>query len=560
MRWTVGTKLVSAITVILVGLAVLGLLSLVNLGKINDQVEELGKEWLNGVETMSNIKIELQEMTNLHYQTLTTENAADKQAASEKLAALMPSIEANVSKYEATLSGDDDQKLNEKLTGAWAAFKENYAAASGGGTSEAQSQKASEAFNALNAAVDELIQFNHAGAQQSVLDSKHIFEGSQSFVFYLGVIILLLGAALSTILIRNITKPLKLTSEVLDRIAMGDLSVSPPVTNRRDEFGTLLKKLGDTLVTLRRSVRQMQDSAAVLAMSSQQLSGGSEQNKGAAERIAESVSQVAANSENQAKSAAECDRVMEEMAEGVGRIAETTSEVAELSAGASAAATTGTQRIVNVTERMSALEQSMGRAGKQVEDLVAKSQQIGEVAGIIGEIATRTNLLALNAAIEAARAGEHGAGFAVVAGEVRKLATQTNDSVERVHALVTEVREQVGTMAGLMTSSIREAQAGSEAVGEAETAFRQIASASYEVSTRVQEAAAAAEQLAASSEEVSASVSSIGHMASMTASMTQEAAASAQEQLAFSEELAGSAGTLAGVASELKQAVSAFKL
>lgn len=559
MRWTVGKKLVGAFSAIIIAFAALGFMSLVNMDRMNKQTQEIGEDWLVGVESMSNIKIELQQITNLYYQSLLTADAAEKKKTTGQIAEIFPKIDTTINTYAGTVINDKDRGLYDQLLQSWNAFKTSFASATQ--TSDSKTaQQSTEAFAELDKNVDNMIEFNHNEAQKNVKDSKDLFHSSASFVFYIGLAILLLAAALSWLLIRNITRPLKQTTDALSKVAAGDLSFAPLTSGRSDEFGTLIVKLNDTLAGLRQSVQHMQQSATVLSLSANQLSEGSDQNSGAANRIAESVTLVASNSESQAKSAAECDRVMEEMAEGVGRIAETTSEVAELSAGASSAASTGTQRIRHLSERMNALETTMGQAGRQISDLVAKSHRIGEVTAIIGEIATRTNLLALNAAIEAARAGEHGAGFAVVAGEVRKLATQTNDSVGNVYALITEVREQVEAMSGLMRSSIDEVQAGSQAVGEAEAAFNQIASASYEVSSRVQEAAAAAEQLAASSEEVSASVSSIGHMASKTASMTQEAAASAEEQLAFSEELASSAGTLAGVATELKQAVSKFKL
>lgn len=560
MNWTVGKKMVAAFSAIVIALAALGFISLVNMSFMNKQSQEIGNDWLSGVESMSSIKINLLEITNLYYQSLMAADAAAKKKAVDQLTALFPRIEKSVKGYKNSVANEDDNKLYTSLQQDWEQFKASYAASSQNAGGADSSSKAGEAFTKLEKDVDQLIAFNHDGAVKSVKDNDKLFKSSASLVFYLGIAIVLLAIVLSWSMIRNITVPLKQTTEALGRVAAGDLQITSIETKRSDEFGTLLRRLNDTVAKLRGSVRQMQDSASVLATSAVQLSGGSEQNKGASGKIAESVSLIASNSENQAKSAAECDRVMEEMAEGVGRIAETTTEVAELSAGAAAAATTGTDRIVNVTERMASLEQTVALAGKQITNLVAKSHQIGEVTGIIGEIASRTNLLALNAAIEAARAGEHGAGFAVVAGEVRKLANQTNESVGNVYTLITEVREQVESMSALMNASIEEVQAGSTAVNEAAAAFKQIASASYDVSSRVQEAAAAAEQLAASSEEVSASVSNIGHMASTTASMTQEAAASAEEQLAFSEELSSSSRTLSGIAAELKNTVSAFKL
>ncbi|MDO9345448.1 MAG: methyl-accepting chemotaxis protein [Pseudomonas sp.] len=81
------------------------------------------------------------------------------------------------------------------------------------------------------------------------------------------------------------------------------------------------------------------------------------------------------------------------------------------------------------------------RAGKVINSLHSKSEEIGEVLGVIQSIAAKTNLLASNATIEAARAGEAGRGFAVVADEVRALASSTQDATESIHAMVQSLQD-----------------------------------------------------------------------------------------------------------------------
>ncbi|MDG0789458.1 MCP four helix bundle domain-containing protein [Cohnella ginsengisoli] len=78
MRWTVGKKMVGAFSAILVALVALGFISLANMSKMNEQSQEIGNDWLSGVEAMSNIKIDLQEITNLYYQSLIATDAAAK--------------------------------------------------------------------------------------------------------------------------------------------------------------------------------------------------------------------------------------------------------------------------------------------------------------------------------------------------------------------------------------------------------------------------------------------------------------------------------------------------
>jgi methyl-accepting chemotaxis protein len=125
---------------------------------------------------------------------------------------------------------------------------------------------------------------------------------------------------------------------------------------------------------------------------------------------------------------------------------------------------------------------------QKVTGLAATADQIGEVVGLISDIASRTNLLALNATIEAARAGEAGKGFAVVAGEVKALATQTARATSEISAQVIAIRT---------------------ATGEAVAAVQEVTQAIGQVDTVAVAIGAAVEQQAASTREIAGSVQSV---------------------------------------------------
>ncbi|MDG0812879.1 MCP four helix bundle domain-containing protein [Cohnella rhizosphaerae] len=168
MNWTVGKKMVGAFSAIVVALAALGFISLVNMSLMNKQSQEIGTDWLNGVETMSSIKIDLQEITNLYYQSLMAADAAAKKKAVDQMNALFPEIENHVNEYKGSVANEKDQKLYASLEQDWEQFKATYAASAKNAGDADGASKAGEAFKKLENDVDQLIDFNHEGAASSV--------------------------------------------------------------------------------------------------------------------------------------------------------------------------------------------------------------------------------------------------------------------------------------------------------------------------------------------------------------------------------------------------------
>jgi aerotaxis receptor len=167
--------------------------------------------------------------------------------------------------------------------------------------------------------------------------------------------------------------------------------------------------------------------------------------------------------------------------------------------------------------------------GQAVNDLANSTQSIGSVADVITSIAEQTNLLALNAAIEAARAGEQGRGFAVVADEVRSLASRTRESTEQIHQIISSLR--AGAERAVVTAGKGEAisRQSVESVESVCTALDGISEAVSRITGMSHQMASASEEQSHVAEDISRQITQIAQLSDRSAEQAHQGAAIGQE-------------------------------
>ncbi|VUD51810.1 Methyl-accepting chemotaxis protein McpH [Thalassocella blandensis] len=244
-------------------------------------------------------------------------------------------------------------------------------------------------------------------------------------IFIVGLVIL----AIIYFLIRFVvSSPLRATKERVEAIVYGDGDLTLRIqTNQKDEFGELAKafnSLMDQVQSIIRSVAEVADS----------LSRAASGLKGISKHANEAISVQNRDIESIASS-------IHELSATANEVAGVANDVAESAKTADNEAEKGHKNLVHSIKTTEILAGDIGSATRAINELAVASNEIGSVLDVIRSIAEQTNLLALNAAIEAARAGEQGRGFAVVADEVRSLASRTQSSTEEVDAMLKRFRQ-----------------------------------------------------------------------------------------------------------------------
>ncbi len=345
-------------------------------------------------------------------------------------------------------------------------------------------------------------------------------KASQTLIYALSTIGLIIAATIGYLLTQTIRKPLTQILQKLTLVGQGNMTVSFEDT-RKDEFGELAKSLNTVVSGLQLIIEQVvtntkqlsqvaadnakisNKTTAAMAEQSRQL----EQTSAAATEMEHTVSDVSTHSDSTLTAVQNCEALSRDADQ---KVSMTRS---------------------SIMSQASVLQSAVGASTELEQD----SKKIDSILVTINTIAEQTNLLALNAAIEAARAGDHGRGFAVVADEVRQLASRTQNSTEEIQSMVGSMQMRIRSVASSMrdshdqaTECVEHASSSSEALQAIQAAIETI----RDMNTHIAEAAS---QQSTAVQEVSRTLVNINNAATETTEGADAAAHSSSTLLKIAQ-------------------------
>jgi len=383
---------------------------------------------------------------------------------------------------------------------------------------------------------------SEAAAIKSAMDDLAV----KSVLFQVGVsaaLFMLVLLPLVFVVSRGIIRPIVETKEVAAKIASGDFNTALS-SESNDEIGQLQEAITDMAAALQNNIAEItgkeQEAArkakeAVLASEKARSANELAESRAsdmyeAASRIEQVVSSVSSASENlmvqieqssagaseQARRAEETAGAMDQMNSAVLEVAHNASSAAEAVDKARVMAEEGADVVYRAVNGIGEVSTQAQTLMDDMETLGEQAESIGQVIGVITDIADQTNLLALNAAIEAARAGEAGRGFAVVADEVRKLAEKTMSATNDVGVAVKGIQEEARRNIDNTVKSVDTISRVTELANASGESLRQIVTLVNDATGQVQSIATAADEHSSASEEINSSITGMSEISGET--------------------------------------------
>lgn len=355
-------------------------------------------------------------------------------------------------------------------------------------------------------------------AAQQKQEALREMAASQNRAEMISLVLLVIAFGFGTVVSWSVSSALREKTQslgsMIEKMAAGELNMPDTETNGSDELSHALELLN----TMKNNFQSL----------IQNISLGAQQISNVSNEIVAAASAQAQSAELQRSQTLQVASAMVEMTASLREVAQNTAAVARVSEEATGIAGEGGDVVSHALASMRTIAESVDATSVKVGELGQGSQRIGQITQVIDEIANQTNLLALNAAIEAARAGEAGRGFAVVAGEVRRLAERTGQATKEITEMISGLRSGTDAAVASMSDGKHQVEQGVATTEMAGESLSRIITTVGEVGHMVAQIAAATTEQAAATGEVQANIEEISALTQKSA----DAAVATEKQCA----------------------------
>lgn len=321
----------------------------------------------------------------------------------------------------------------------------------------------------------------------------------------LAVVSTIIAIILAIFISNYIAKAVKNQIAILERMASGDFAFHIP-EGHNDEFGRTHSVLRQMRIALNDIIVRTKNECATLQDEMRHL-----------QNLSNAIVDNSANVETQAVTVSAASDEMVSTTQDIARNCENAASSSNLCKNIS---DNGLQQVIDAVNSIREQSERTKDNAQKIESLAQQTKEIGSIVSTIDDIAAQTNLLALNAAIEAARAGEAGRGFAVVADEVRALASRTTASTQEISKMVKHIQDEAALATDSITSSVVNMESVAENSSKTEELLKEITHHVIDVNQQITQIATAAEEQTTATSEISMNMQNITHA---TSDMTQHA-------------------------------------
>lgn len=494
------------------------------------QASKAAAELETGLNTLVSIVVDLTRTTSASTaETISNEVTSRLEGVNQQMTTIKTEAGASVD-----MVADLDEKItaiNDLLVGdeGILTLKAQMLVAS----AEAQKQLTqAEAHNktALDG-LNRLLSRARTAAGEIQAEAQSDVSGAITTIFLVVLISIGLAVGIAMVTVRSITVPLAKVNEILGVVASGDLTKRLD-DKAHDEFGDLARNCNQVITNLRQLIQGIISRSTQLAAASEQTSAITVETTTA---IREQKSQVTQAATATTEMSSTSQGVMQSSNDALAEIKNADSEAERV-------------KVISENNKQTILQLSteVDQASAVINKLHKDSASIGSILDVIRGIAEQTNLLALNAAIEAARAGEQGRGFAVVADEVRSLASKTQASTQEIQAMIQVLQTGAHAAVEAMNKGKKQAE---NCVTQTEVAAQALES----ITNAVHLAHDMSEQISHAAKEQNQVSNEISHLLESIVTIAEQTASGAEQTSQSSHEVAR-------LAEELRQSVDQFKV